>query len=172
MRGEWLWDRKTTESSAKKILKKPESKDFYVFAALLLSRKNEPRDVFRNYLDPVIFCRRWAGIKRRMRQDKWTEPRIIFWQAVYEKLANDYRKKGMVFRREKPAKNQFYESVGKKIAVMRNALGLSQKGLAKKIGISQQVISRIEKGGENISLSSLARIAQALDKKVTIDFIG
>ncbi|MCX5686917.1 MAG: helix-turn-helix transcriptional regulator [Candidatus Omnitrophica bacterium] len=171
MRSDWLWDRKIADARAKKILSKPESASFFTMAALLLSRKNEPREVFKNYLNPIVFCRHWPAIKRRMRQDKWSEPRIIFWQAIYEKLSDRYRKKGMVFRQEAPVKKEFCETIGKKMAAIRREQGLSQKGLAKRIGISQQIISRIESGGENISLITLTRVADALKRKVEINFL-
>jgi len=171
MRSDWLWDRKITDAGAGKILKKPDSTSFLTIAALLLSRNNEPRKVFKSYLDPVIFCRHWPAIKRRMRQDKWSEPRIVFWQAIYEKLSDRYRKKGMVFRQEAPVKKEFCETVGKKMAAIRREQRLSQKELAKRIGISQQVISRIESGGENISLSTLTKVANALKRKVEINFV-
>ncbi|MBN1526266.1 MAG: helix-turn-helix transcriptional regulator [Candidatus Omnitrophica bacterium] len=170
MKDNWLWDRKITDSEAKKALKKPGTGAFFTMAALLLSRKNEPNEVFKNYIDPVIFCKNWAGIKRKMRQDKWSEPRIIFWQAIYEKLADRYRKEGVVFRQAAPAKEPFCEVIGKKIAAIRREQGLSQKKLAKKIGVSQQLISRIEKGGENISLITLTNIARSLNKAVEINF--
>ena len=172
MRSDWLWDRKITDAKARNILKKPDSTSFLTIAALLLSRNNEPRKVFKSYLDPVIFCKHWTAIKRRMRQDRWTEPRIIFWQAIYEKLAEKYRDKGMVFRAEAPVKGEFCEAVGKKLAAVRRAQGLSQKKLAGKAGISQQLISRIESGGENASLMTLAKIARAFNKKVAIEFVA
>lgn len=172
MTDNWLWDRKITVAEARKYLKNPDDKNFLAMAALLLSRKNEPGEVFKDYLDPVIFCKYWSAIKRRMRQDKWSDSRIVFWQAIYEKLSDRYRKNGITFRKEIFAKDPLYESVGKKIAGIRREQGLSQKELAKKIGISQQVISRIEKGGENVSLRTLTNIARALHRTIEIDFKG
>lgn len=170
MIGGWLWDRKITDAKARRILKKPDSISFLTIAALLLSRNNEPRKVFKSYLDPVIFCRYWPTIKRKMRQDRWSEPRIVFWQAIYEKLSDRYRRKGMVFRQEAPAREPFCEVIGKRMADIRREQDLSQIDLAKKIGISQQLISRIEKGRENVSLMTLRNIMSALNKKVNIDF--
>jgi len=171
MRSDWLWDRKITDARARKILKKPDSTGFLTITALLLSRNNEPRKVFKSYLDPVIFCKHWTAIKRRMRQDRWAEPRIVFWQAIYEKLVEKYHDKGIVFKSETPVKGEFCEAVGKKLAAVRRAQGLSQKELAGKVGISQQLISRIESGGENVSLMTLAKIARAFKKKVEIEFV-
>ena len=78
----------------------------------------------------------------------------------------------MVFKSEAPVKGEFCEAVGKKLAIVRRAQGLSQKKLAGKVGISQQLISRIESGGENASLMTLAKIARAFNKKVAIEFVA
>lgn len=172
MIGGWLWDRKTSDAEARKILKNPGSGKFITLAALLLSRKGGPKEVFKHYLDPLIFCKHWNHIKREMRKDKWDEPRIVYWQAVYEVLSEKYRKKGIVFRKEVPQiKEPLCRETGKRISDIRREQNLSQKELAKKIGVSQQLISRIEKGGENISLVTLANIAHALNKKVEISLI-
>ena len=57
MKDNWLWDRKISDAKAKKILKKSRTEDFFAMAALLLSRKNEPDEVFKSYLDHLVFCR-------------------------------------------------------------------------------------------------------------------
>lgn len=102
-------------------------------AALLLSRNNDPKDVFRHYFDPLVFCKQWAAIKRRMRKDKWSEPRIVFWQAIYENLSDKYRKKGIIFRGETPqVKAPLCYATGKQISCIRREQGLSQKEMAKK----------------------------------------
>lgn len=167
----WLWDVKTSESAAKKILHDPESKYFISMAALLLSRRNDPKEVFKNYLNPLAFCKKWPLIMRKMRQDKWNDPRIVFWKAIYEKLSDRYRGRGVSFREKTaPPKEPICRELGKMLTAIRRKQGLSQKEVAKKIGVSQQVISRIEKGGENASLITLANIARALNRKVDIQF--
>jgi DNA-binding XRE family transcriptional regulator len=172
MNSNWLWDRNISSAAAKKIMKDTGTKEFVPLAALLLSRNNDSKDVFRHYLKPLVFCKQWAAIKRRMRKDKWSEPRIVFWQAIYENLSDRYRKKGIVFRGEmSQAKEPLCYATGKQISGIRREQGLSQKEMAKKIGISQQLISRIEKGRENASVSTLANMARALNKKLEINFI-
>jgi len=170
MKDNWLWDRKMRDAAAKKILKAPDSAKFVDLAALLLARKNEPREVLKDYLDPLVFCRYWPRIKRKMRQDRWGEPRIIFWQAIYEKLADRYRERGVIFKKEDSIKEPLLAETGTKIKEVRHRLGHSQKALAKKMGVSQQLISRIEKGGENVSLVTLTNIARAMGKRVEIVF--
>ena len=173
MNSNWLWDRKISDAGARKIMKDTGSKEFVPLAALLLSRNNDPKDVFRHYLGPLVFCKQWAAIKRRMRKDKWSEPRIVFWQAVYENLSDKYHKKGIIFREELPqAKEPLCYTTGKQISDIRREQGLSQKEMAKKIGISQQLISRVEKGRENVSVSTLANMARALNKRIEISFVN
>ena len=172
MKENWLWDRKITDAEAKRLLKDPAGKSFGDMAALLLARSNDTQAVFKEYIDPLVFCRYWAPIKRKMRRDKWTEPRIVFWQAIYEKLAEKYRKQGIVFRKETPAKESLCVETGKKIADARRNSGLSQKELAEKMGVSQQLVSRIESGRENTSLGTLIKIVRALGKRVRIEIEG
>ena len=171
MRADWLWDRKIDISRVKSILNDPGDKEFFALAALLLARNNEPREVFSKYIKPLVFCKNWNGIKKIMRKDKWAAQRIIFWQAVYEKIADKYRSRGIVFREGTYAvKNIICKETGARIGNIRREQGLSQKEFAKKIGISQQVISRVEKGKENVSLIMLNNISRALNKRLEIAF--
>jgi len=52
--------------------------------------------------------------------------------------------------------------VGRNVRLRRQALGLSQTGLAELSGISRRMIVSIESGEANVSLSTLDRIAAAL----------
>ena len=171
MTGGWLWDKKISDAAARKILKQPEDRKFAAIAAILLSRKGNPKEVFASYLEPLTFCRQWNNIKRKMRQDKWSEPRIIYWQAIYERLADKYHKKGIIFRAgTQQVREKLCIAVGGQISSIRKEQNISQKALAEKMNISQQLISRVEKGGENISLTTLVNIARALGMRVKINF--
>lgn len=52
--------------------------------------------------------------------------------------------------------------IGVSIAFLRDKAGLSQGQLAKKIGTTQSVISRIENANQNLTLKMLMKIAKAL----------
>lgn len=101
LKKDWLWDRKISISQARRVLKNPKDKRFILIVSLLLTRKLNPREIFKDYLDPLLFCQHWVQIKRKMRQDKWARDKIIFWQAIYERLLNRYQKRGEKFRKHK-----------------------------------------------------------------------
>lgn len=170
MKKDWLWDKNLSERQAANILRNPRHSQFISLASLLLSRKNAPQEVLRDYLKPTEFCRHWIEIKRKMRQDAWNNPRIEFWQAVYEKLLEKYRTKGInIFLKDKvKTVNEFCLEVGQKIKSLRKQRELTQQMLSKKLNISQQMISRIESGKENISLLTLKKIIEELGAKISI----
>lgn len=61
--------------------------------------------------------------------------------------------------------------VGSKISQLRQAAGLSQTELARRVGTTQSVISRLEAADyEGHSLAMLHRIAAALERRVEISF--
>ncbi|MGA2700656.1 MAG: XRE family transcriptional regulator [Isosphaeraceae bacterium] len=63
--------------------------------------------------------------------------------------------------------------VARKIYDLRTKAGLTQSGLAKLVGTSTSVISRLEDGDyEGHSLAMLRRIASALNKRVEIRFVS
>jgi len=63
--------------------------------------------------------------------------------------------------------------VALKLASLRKASGLSQKELAKRVGTSQQQISRLESPSyEGHSLSMLRRIAEVLEATVHVEIQG
>lgn len=63
--------------------------------------------------------------------------------------------------------------VARKIFALRTEAGLTQAELAKLVGTSRSVISRLEDDDyEGHSLAMLRRIAAALDKRVEIRFVS
>lgn len=53
--------------------------------------------------------------------------------------------------------------IGSLIRILRKTAGLSQMGLAERVGISYQQIQKYEKGVSEISVSRLSQIAHALN---------
>lgn len=61
---------------------------------------------------------------------------------------------------------QLFERVGENIRTLRQARNLSQEELAGTCGLHRTFIGSVERGERNVSLGSLARIADALNVKV------
>ena len=172
MRPGWLWDKNLSIEEIRGILRDPQHERFVHTAALLLSRNNVPKDIFDQYLDRKIFVHNWVRIKGQMRKNSWNDSRIVFWQAVYEKIFEGFKEKGIPTRpakKEKPT-NQRCKDIGEKIRADRQEMGLTQKELAQRLGISQQIISRIEMGRDNMSLTTLDKIFSVLGERPVIDF--
>lgn len=86
----------------------------------------------------------------------WNDEIDIETETIYED--------GVTVREDAPASNPAASAV----AAARAASGLSQKQLAAISGIDQSDISKIERGVANPSVSTLERIASALDGQLTI----
>ena len=62
-------------------------------------------------------------------------------------------------------------ALAQKIAELRRAARLNQAGLAKRLHVSQQYVSRLETGREkNLSIDTLVHIAVTLGRDVRISF--
>ncbi len=171
MRPAWLWDRNMSIEEVKAITQDSLNPRFAEMAALLLSRNNAPKEIFEEYLDKKMFVQNWNRVKRQMRKDSWNNPRIIFWQAVYEKIASEFKEKGIPIRQVKEVKaiDDLPRQIAEKLRVYRQNLNLTQKDLADRIGISQQIISRIEKGRDDMRLLTLSKIFSFLGEQIVID---
>lgn len=71
------------------------------------------------------------------------------------------------YRRKKPFYDLMLEIINR-----RNALGLSQKELAERMGTHQSAISRIQSAESNPRLGTIIEIAEALDATVEIKFVA
>jgi UDP-N-acetylglucosamine 1-carboxyvinyltransferase len=58
------------------------------------------------------------------------------------------------------------EKIGDFIAQVRQERGLTQAEFAKKLGTSQSAVNRIEKGRQNLSLETLGRLSDVLNKQI------
>jgi DNA adenine methylase len=63
------------------------------------------------------------------------------------------------------------EEIGQKIKEIRQKKEMSQQKLSDLSDVEQKYISNIEKGKVNLTLSTLERLAESLDKKVKIDLL-
>ena len=62
-------------------------------------------------------------------------------------------------------------SVGEQVRDAREAAGLSQRALASRMGTSQAAIARLEAGGVESTLTTLQRVASALDLEVEVQLL-
>src|SRR5258706_14845273 len=58
------------------------------------------------------------------------------------------------------------EKIGRLIYQIRQERGLTQAGFARQLGTSQSAVNRIEHGKQNLSLETLGRISDVLDKQL------
>ena len=94
-----------------------------------------------------------------------------FRQAEAEALATmtpDERARFDAAEAEEEARLQLAELV----YAARTRAGLTQTELAGRMGTQQSVISAVENGGQVPSVSTLWRIARALDLRLTIDMVA
>lgn len=63
-------------------------------------------------------------------------------------------------------------SIGGMIKLMRTQLGMSQRILAKRAGVPQSTISRIEQGGRNMSLFILQKILSSISCELVVGFLS
>ncbi len=56
---------------------------------------------------------------------------------------------------------------GKKLRAIRQKRGLSQEALAEEAGLHRTYVSSVERGGRNISLLNIERLAKALKVKIS-----
>jgi len=85
------------------------------------------------------------------------------------------QKLGSMTKAEREAYDRAYAEatlaadVGERIRCARESAGLSQRELARRMGTSQAAIDRLESGGVGATLTTLQRVATALDLKVVVE---
>jgi DNA-binding XRE family transcriptional regulator len=63
-----------------------------------------------------------------------------------------------------------YEGIARQLIAVRIEHGLSQAELARRSGVSQPAIARLERGEHEPRLATLRRVAHALDADLVLDF--
>lgn len=86
-------------------------------------------------------------------------------RKIIEKIAKE---KGLVLRRE----DELHASVGRQIRDLRKARGLTLRQLARRTNLSVSLLSQIERAESSASVSSLFKVATALDVRLTDLFGG
>ena len=80
-------------------------------------------------------------------------------RAVIERIA---RKKGLVLRKE----DELHQTIGRNIREMRKDRGLTLKQMSRRTKLSVSLLSQIERAESSASVSSLFKVATALDVRL------
>jgi ribosome-binding protein aMBF1 (putative translation factor) len=97
---------------------------------------------------------------------KRKEPKAIVTKGLFEKQMKEYMKN--------PEFKEAYETewmlheFAEQLAFERKKKHITQKGLAKKTGMKQQEVSRIERGDQNAKVGTLLRLASGVGKKLIV----
>ncbi|MFH0902741.1 MAG: response regulator [Pseudomonadota bacterium] len=83
-----------------------------------------------------------------------------------ETLERIAKKKGLVLRQEE----ELHHAIGNNIRELRRARGLTLKQMARRTNLSVSLLSQIERAESSASVSSLFKVATALDVKLTSFF--
>lgn len=59
--------------------------------------------------------------------------------------------------------SDFLEALGGRVREMRKDRGLTQEGFATRAGLDRAFMGRVERGAQNVTVITAARIASALD---------
>lgn len=167
-----LWDKKITKDEAKKILSDEKNQKFIYLASTILSRTNDAKKIFIEYLDKILFCKNWNRIKRRMRKNKWNDQNIDFWDEVYTVVKKDVEPTLLKTTIKKVPITPKIKKIGDSIRDFREKADLTQKELASKTKLSQQTISSLERGHLNFSFETLIKILNALNLRISIESRG
>lgn len=63
-----------------------------------------------------------------------------------------------------------FSAIARMAVARRTALGLSQRDLARRMGTSHSAIARLESGAHPVTVTTLQRLAHALDMRLVIGF--
>lgn len=172
MKTNWLWDTRLTEKEVRDILRNEDNPRFPIYMEKLFARVSDPVVAF-SLVDKITFCRKWPAIKKRLAKDRWVRNRTLFWQTIYERLLDDLKTQGTKIREPiKTAVPPERIQVARQIRDIRTKLGYTQNDLARKLGVIQQYVSKLETGMENVSIDTLKKIADSLGRTVTIKLIA
>jgi DNA-binding NtrC family response regulator len=85
-----------------------------------------------------------------------------------EAIGRIAKKKGLIVRRE----DELHLAIGRTIRELRKQRGLTLKQMARRTKLSVSLLSQIERAESSASVSSLFKVATALDVKITDLFAG
>ena len=141
-----------------KIIKNPQHPKFIERIFALLSRCDNPKELF-SIIAREQFIEVWPRIRRYWVSRNQAEDFMSWWETVYEQLLN----KRKIKKEVKGKPQETFVKIGKIIRNKRLEKGLSQADLARRTGMKQPDISKIEFGEKNVTLVTLIRLCKILD---------
>jgi DNA-binding Xre family transcriptional regulator len=158
----YFWDlNEKALRETKRILKNPDHPKFVIRMVTLLSRCDQPKELF-SLISKKLFMEKWPKIRSYWVKITKESDFRDWWQTIYEQILDGFGRKS---KKPKGKPSTLFLRVGKLIKEARVKNGLSQKELAVRTGMKQPDISKIEEGKKNITLTTLARIYTILDIK-------
>lgn len=169
-RRNWHWDIHLPEAKILGILAREDDPRFPRIAGALVSRIDDPKDVFK-LITPLAFCRRWRAIEQAITSDAWTREKTAFWKATYLRLSKELREKGEKIRQaETISMDPFDKELIAKIRACREQALMTQQELAGFMGCNQQFISNIEKGRQKPNLDFLKKLSRVTKGSLQVTF--
>ena len=152
--GKFFWgiNQKALKETGK-ILKDPDNPQYVSKVYTILSRTDNVKEVF-SIIKESDFMEKWPKIRQYWLKINQAEEFYTWWQNVFNNIAGK-------FQTGKIPVNEL-ANIGKFIRETRINKEWTQSDLARRTGIGQALISRIEKG-KNIELETLIKICKSLD---------
>lgn len=167
-RENWYWDLNMPLRKIKQILAREDDPRFSRIAGTLLSRVQDPKQVF-DLIDPAAFCRRYQSIENEIKSDEWAREKAAFWKATYLRLSRELKEKGERVRKPEVIElDPFDRALIDKVKQCRKRAAMSQKELAQFMDCSQQFISGLETGREKITVDFLKRLSEITNQPIDL----
>lgn len=160
-----LSDRALAETG--RVLREPEHPLFAGKAVELLSRCDEPRELFR-FIPRTVFVRRWPAIKRMWRKSGADRDYLAWWDAIHQEIVSESGSTAP--QGGCKGRSACLRNVGRQIRLARQARKMTQVELARRVGTQQKEISRVETGRGNPTIETLLKLARVLNiKRLNLD---
>ncbi|OGX40542.1 MAG: hypothetical protein A2984_01045 [Omnitrophica WOR_2 bacterium RIFCSPLOWO2_01_FULL_41_12] len=155
----WGFNAKALKET-EKILKDPQHPRFIERLVTILSRCDKPKELF-SFISKDEFVEVWPKTKNYWRKIALESDFRDWWQTIYERLMQKYKP----LKKPKGKPPASFLKIGRMIKQERIKKGLTQSGLALRVGMRQPDISKIEEGKKNITLQTLDSLCKILEIK-------
>lgn len=95
-----------------------------------------------------------------------TREELIGKLSVHRSATSSKWRDKAIWRQENKSWLRYSQRIAMMMLDKMESLGLTQKSLADKMGCSQQYVSRVLKGTENLSIETISKIEKALELEI------